>query len=262
MIILPHMSYRENGIPVLSRKQIDVMAEGIVRNLMPQNFEAIPDATDLRFLWKALGGWHYAGKYLSRDGSLLGLASFHGGTILTLDGSRTRAEPFQIKPNTILVDKGLYDPHFEHMFRFTFAHEVGHALLHRQFCENPVNMKAYTEQGSIRAIQDTRERFAQSDKYRLQTERDWLEWQANAFASADLMPVSLVDRVAGKLGVSKGKVYPSARTMHYDPYLTELTDTISDVFKVSPAAAFFRTKELGYIPQNAKLINQMVSVLP
>ena len=260
MITLPRMAYRENGIPILGRKQIDVMAEDIVRNLMPQNFEAVPDATNLQSLWKAMGGWHYAGKYLSRDGSLLGLASFQGGTLLTLDESRTQAEPFQIKPNTILVDKGLYDPHFEHMFRFTFAHEAGHALLHRRFCEDPENMKAYAGQGNIRAIQDTRERFAQSDKYRLQTERDWLEWQANAFASAVLMPVSLVDKIAEKLGVSKGKIYPPARKMYFDPYLTELTDTVSDVFKVSSTAAFFRTKELGYIPQNAKLVNLMVAV--
>ena len=260
MIDLPGIAYKNNGIPILSKKQIDVMTEDIVRKLMPQNFEATPDATDLQCLWREMAGWHYAGRYLSRDGVLLGLTSFHGGTIFTLDESRTRAEPLRILPNTILVDKGLYDPHYEHMFRFTFAHEVGHALLHRKFCADLDNMKAYAEQGSIRAIQDTRERFAHTDKYRLQTERDWLEWQANAFASAILMPVSLVDKVAEMLGVSKGKEYPPAKRMYFDPILTELTDTVADVLNVSSTAAFFRAKELSYVPQGAKLINMMVAV--
>ena len=260
MINLPCIKYKRNGIPVLSKKQIDAIAEGIVRELMPQNFENVPDATNLQLMWKEMDGWHYAGKYLSSDGSLLGLASFQGGTIMTFDESRRRSVSFRMPPKTILVDKRLYDPHYEHTFRFTFAHEVGHALFHQRFCEVESNMEAYVEQGSVLAIQDRKERFARMNKYRLQTERDWLEWQANAFASSVLMPVSLVDKIADRLDVRKAKEDPPPGRRHFDPYLTELTDILSDVFNVSFTAAFFRAKELGYLPQRAKLVNTLVAV--
>ena len=58
--------YKENGIPVLSQRRINVIAESIVKDLIPQNFEKQPDATDLKNLFSVLGGWHYAGKYLSK----------------------------------------------------------------------------------------------------------------------------------------------------------------------------------------------------
>lgn len=251
MIRLPYISYKENGIPILSQKQINHIAEGIVRDLMPQNFEKQVDATNLKVFFKAMDGWNYAGKYLSRSGYLMGLTSFQGGEILVTDFNRLSTRTFRMPPNTILVEKGLYAPCFEHMFRFTFAHEVGHALLHRRFCEKPDNMKAYAEQGSIKAIQDTQERFRRTDTNRLQTERDWLEWQANAFASAVLMPETLFRRVGELVLGDKA---------HDLQLLNELLVTVSDTFRVSLTASWFRLKELGYIPPQMRFHKGMITV--
>ncbi len=243
------IQYKENGIPVLSQRRINVIAEGIVKDLMPQNFEKQPDATDLKKLFSVLGGWHYAGKYLSKSGNLLGLASFQGGELVLTDASRSSAERFHMPPNMILVERALYDPAFEHVFRFTLAHEIGHAFLHRRFCTTPGNMKKYAEQGSADAIQDTKERFQQKNTDRLQTERDWLEWQANAFASAVLMPVSLVKDVGRKVLPSSGADLMS---------LNELLVTVSDIFRVSLTASWHRLKELGYIPEKLRFLHGVI----
>ena len=41
MIDLPGIAYKNNGIPILSKKQIDVMTEDIVRKLMPVHAKAL-----------------------------------------------------------------------------------------------------------------------------------------------------------------------------------------------------------------------------
>ena len=240
---------KENGIPVLSQRMINTIAERIVRELMPQNFEKQPDATDLRKLFTILEGWHYAGKFLSKSGNLLGLTSFQGGEFILTDVTRKSSERFMMPPNTILVERVLYNADLEHIFRFTFAHEIGHALFHRRFCMVPDHMKAYSEQGSAEAIQDTKERFQRTNSERLQTERDWLEWQANAFASAVLMPESLIKEVGRR-------VLPSAAADLAS--LNELLVTVSDVFKVSLTASWYRLKELGYIAEGLQLIHGII----
>lgn len=243
------IQYKENGIPVLSQRMINAIAERIVKELMPRNFERHPDATDLKKLFSFLEGWHYAGKYLSKSGNLLGLASFQGGELIITDMTREFSERLIIPPDTILVERALYAPEFEHVFRFTFAHEMGHALFHRRFCAIAGNMKAYAEQGSIDAIQDTEERFRRKNTDRLQSERDWLEWQANAFASAVLMPWSLIKEVSTKVLPSSGADLVS---------LNELLVTVSDVFKVSLTASWYRLKELGYIPDGLQFIHGVI----
>ena len=79
------MRYKRNGVPVLSRTDIDAEAEAIVRELMPSHFSGQVDATDLRLLLDYLGGWHYTGRYISRNGTVLGLATFNGGEMYVTD---------------------------------------------------------------------------------------------------------------------------------------------------------------------------------
>ncbi len=63
---------------------------------------------------------------------------------------------------------------------FILAHEYGHLVLHRKV--DPVRSGYATS-----TIGDTEQDFVTGKKI-LSTPRDWIEWQANRFASAILMP--------------------------------------------------------------------------
>ena len=216
-----------------------------MRELMPQLFSGHIDATDLRLLLKSLEGWHYRGAYLSQSGFLLGMAVFQDGTATVTDPSRRTTQSLDIRRHTILVDKGLYHKDQEHVFRFTFAHECGHALLHERFCQDPENMKAYAEQGKEKILKDSAQDFAPKEKERLKTDRDWLEWQANAFASCVLMPRTLV--------LQTSRIIRQQCDTELE-YLNELKATIGDVFKVSSSASFYRMKSLKLLPADARLV--------
>ena len=242
---LSDIRYKENGIPYVSGGQLDDLGESIVREIQPSHFAGQIDATDLKPLLSYLGDWHFKGAFLSKSGMLLGAACFQGGEIFTTDIARIQEGTMPVARHTILVDKALYDPDMENVFRFTFAHECGHALLHGRFCSSPENMKVYASQEKGYVIRDTKENVSSKDGYRLHTERDWLEWQANAFASAVLLPKSLVLETARiiKRGCSSDV-----------EYYTQCHLTLSDVFKVSRTAAFYRMKGLGILPATARLM--------
>ena len=72
-------------------------------------------------------------------------------------------------------------------------------------------------------------------------DRDWMEWQANRFASAILMPISAVRLVAEW---SLGDYRHSALAR------VELVKNVVTTFDVSREAAVYRLKDLGYIPRD------------
>lgn len=240
------LRYKPNGIPILSQNEIDIYTENIVKELMPELYSRQIDAVNLKTIFSSMKGWHYAGRYLSEDGSLLGLASFRSGEILITDEKRNSSGLLHIEKHTILVDRALYHPRLEHTFRFTFAHEAGHAMLHERFCSDPDNMKKYSEQEKEWIIRDTKEEFKNGN--RLNTDRDWVEWQANAFASSILMPKELVMRVADLVGRNEDL-----------ETLNQLMVTISDIFKVSLTAAFYRMKGLGLIGEKFGFVNGIIN---
>lgn len=82
---------------------------------------------------------------------------------------------YRFKTREILVDRSIADTN---RFAFTFGHELGHLVLHR-------NLKVRREDYQENA--DTA-RDLVSGKKILTTLRDRLEWQANRFSSALVMP--------------------------------------------------------------------------
>ncbi len=248
---IPYFRITAEGIPVLSAAQIDTMAEQLVREIQPELFFSQVDSVNLSLAMKKLNGWHFAGRYLSGSGSLLGLASFQGGAMQITDETRTSLEILQVPPRSILVDRGLFRKENERIFRFTLAHEMGHALLHERFASSEANMQSYQEDGNRRRLEDSADRFGIREKKELQTGYDWIEWQANAFASALLMPKSLV-RQTGNMIFSE--------RIPYMEFLNELCITVMDVFKVSQSAAFYRLKELDIAPEGSRVLPNGVIV--
>lgn len=244
MLYIPEFDYKHNGIPILSYYQIDAWGEKIVHDLFPQNYADHPDATNLKRIFSELKNWHFAGRYLSRSGTLLGLATFGGGQLEITDAARYSVKTASIPPRTILVDRSLFHEKYEHTFRFVLAHEIGHALMHERFCRIPENMEKYDAQGQAAIQDDEAKLYVFEKKQHLMTERDWIEWQANAFASALLMPKTAVSSLA-----------EIARQDSDSPmeFANQLNTLIADVLRVSITAAFYRIKRLGYISEESVL---------
>ncbi len=248
---IPYYRTSPEGVPILSAAQIDTMADQLVREIQPELYYSQIDAVSLSVIMKHLEGWHFAGRYLSRSGGLLGLASFQGGPMLITDETRTAEELLTLPPRTILVDRALFQKKYERMFRFTLAHEMGHALLHERFASREENMRAYQEQGNNRRLEDSEERFSIREKRELKTSYDWIEWQANSFASALLMPKTLVRQ-------TRNLVF--SERVPYMEFLNELCITMTDVFRVSQSAAFYRLKEMDIAPENCQVLPNGVIV--
>ena len=84
------------------------------------------------------------------------------------------------------------------------------------------------------------------------TDRDWMEWQANALSSAVLMPVSMVRMVADNFkrpGLQQIFCYYA------------LAEEVASVFNVSFEAAGYRLKQLGYIPQETQLSTDILNMI-
>ncbi|MDO4616226.1 MAG: ImmA/IrrE family metallo-endopeptidase [Lachnospiraceae bacterium] len=242
---LPYYKLTPEGVPVLSSEQINRITDQLVRELQPELYYSQIDAVSLSLVMKHLSGWHFAGRYLSKSGSLLGLACFQGGTMPITDETRTATDTLAVPPRSILVDRRLFQKEYERMFRFTLAHEIGHALLHEHFASSSANMQAYQEQGNQRRLEDTAERFGIREKKELNTAYDWIEWQANAFASSLLMPKTLIRQ-------TRNLVF--SERIPYMEFLNELCITVTDVFKVSHTAAFYRLKELDIAPEDSHIL--------
>lgn len=248
---MPYYKLSPEGVPILSAAQIDTIAEQLVREVQPELFFSQLDAVSLSLIMKRLNGWHFAGRYLSRSGGLLGLASFQGGSLVITDETRTESSTLEVPPHSILVDRALFQKQNERLFRFTLAHEMGHALLHERFASTETNMQAYKEQGNQRRLEDSADRFGIREKRELQTSYDWIEWQANAFASALLMPKSLIRQTRNLVFSERAP---------YMEFLNELCITVMDVFKVSHTAAFYRLKEMDIAPENSRVLPNGVIV--
>jgi Zn-dependent peptidase ImmA (M78 family) len=147
---------------------------------------------------------------------------------------------FNPKKRVILVDASLKAD--EHKFNFTLAHELGHLSLHR-------NIKM-TPNGKEDAPTDTiNERIGSTNAIR--SEADWLEWQANYYASALLMPREIFK--AGlimqqkQMGISRvGSIFVDHQPSNQSDFFQLLT-RLSQYFKVSKTAVEIRLLKLNLV---------------
>ena len=115
-------------------------------------------------------------------------------------------------------------------YRFTLAHEVGHAVLHRRI---------YTAH-QFASVEDWKRFQREMDE----SDRGWLEWQAYAFAWLVLVPAEPLGReyrkaiaVAGRAGLSLQRVGEVAQLY--------IADWLGKRFAVSPEVVERRLRKDG-----------------
>lgn len=137
--------------------------------------------------------------------------------------------------NTILINEFLaIEKNQEHRLYFTLAHEIGHWYLQRKDAYVDSGQQSLFGQNTIKSsvnrFIDNMDIFQKLKRKKLVTEEDWLEWQANYFASCILMPKKMFTNEYIKL---------------QNKNVIERVATLSKVFNVSEEATAYRMKEIS-----------------
>lgn len=252
----PEIKRKRSGAPVLSRKEIDVIGQNIVGDFMPEALKS-PQEIDIDLLAQDYLGMDQDFQYLSHCGVYLGMTVFNDtDKVPVYDPQNNCADYISAKAHTVIIDKTLLEENQEHRYRFTMGHEAGHEFLHKEyFAYDPDQITLFDLTGEspapmVQCRVDTKKMDCRTSKR--WTDRDWMEWQANALSSSMLMPESMVRMVIEdiKIRAIQGDI------LHY-----AFVEEVSSVFNVSFEAAAIRLKQLGYIPSNEQISNDILNVM-
>lgn len=228
-------SYRTkyNGVPILKKAEIDVIAEKFVLDFNPAvmltPMEIDIDSFVLNYL-----GLKQDFQFLSHNGVYLGMMVFNDtDRIPVYVPEANKAEYISARAGTVIIDNSLLEKGQEHRYRYTMGHEAGHNIFHKKyFCQNKDKQ---SRKGDVceYMVQCRAVSFG-----RMRNDGDWMEWQANYFSAAVLMPRSMVL----KLTRSMGHISLEIKNFMY-------AREVSKTFNVSFQAAVNRLKCLGIIDE-------------
>lgn len=223
--------------PILSWKSIEEISEGLLREYN----------SDILYTPQELDVYHFLENYLrlkvdyqnlSNDQSVLGMTTFSSGRCFVWDNARQNQYWIDVKEGTVLIDNFLLETLNEGRERFTVSHECGHQILHKNYFSEENN-------NLYRSIVCNRETIGQVKASSHWTSRDWVEWQANTFASALLMPAATVT----ELFCQKSCLTPNSKRFPLEPtFDTEaIVRTMANIFNVSIQAMKIRLEKLSFL---------------
>lgn len=158
--------------------------------------------------------------------------------LLNNDGTKLLGY-FDSQNNKILID---YSVIGTERFPFTLAHEIAHFILHRNLKMNQIVYNNFKDSAHN----------VFSQQYELKNDKNWIEWQANCFASSILMPhTSMLARlieVQIKMGVSRnrGSIYVDHQEQNRKDFHSYINH-LSNHFGTSKQSVEYRLKSLGII---------------
>jgi Zn-dependent peptidase ImmA (M78 family) len=219
-----------NGVPKLSREFLEIKAEEVIEFVDPSVLRH-PLSIPVREIAKRLADAFDIPFLLNQD---LGM-SRSGRKILGR---------FYISTRTVAIDMSLEVD--SPRWRFTLAHEIGHLVLHRSM--RLARSGVVTREGEIT---DT---DAEIEKPIVQPQKakDWIEWQANKFASSLLMPRVTIRQAAldamRQVGIDRlsHRVYVDLQRCNIVAY-EQLLRTVAKIFLCSNQATEVRLKELDLV---------------
>ena len=236
------LGQKASGMYIFSSQDFDSVAELVLREYAPNmlekaqplNIEALADeAYSLTII----------DRYLSARGSILGLISFDDINVEVMSLEKQVVKE-KLMSGTIVVDARLMSNEQHHRRRFTVSHEVAHWIIHRQmYYADGQRYNLRQEKQFIACREATNNRARRQDYW---SESDWLEWQADKFASAMLMPATVF--------------YPEAMAVmhrhHAGSYIidgcgskatSDVITELTEIFDVSRTAIRIRLKQVGML---------------
>jgi len=223
-----HIRYDEHGVPEYSAQDLENKAEEVLSFFdeaklaapAPTPFEQIADT-------------------LNKDYNIE--INFDADLGSVTSGNEKVLGKFVFDPRAILIDRSLQQDIGP--FNFTFAHEIGHLVLHRK-----LKLKADFDPDEI---SDTKHDLITSKKI-LTTPHDWIEWQANKFASSLLMPRPTVRKAVIEkqkeieIKSNIGLIYLENKPYSMADYLT-IVEHLRLVYQASKTAIECRLLDLGIL---------------
>lgn len=215
---------RENSIPVLSAKQIEEISVEILNGYDGTIISGRKSLNLERFQ-----------KYLLQVFEL----KVSVDSNLGIDGQgRKILSSCDFLTKTIYIDRSIFK---SNRFAFIFAHELGHFFLHNKLA---ISQFAYEK------FEDSSYNFRIS-KYELSNPRQWIEWQANCFASCLIMPqTSLLNRFfikQNQLGLRQGRpLYVDEQQCNQNDF-HNITGYLAVFFNTTKTSVIYRLHSLGLI---------------
>ncbi len=252
-IIKFHFKEKSNGLPILSKKEIDAYAEALVSDFKPELLKQ-PSSIPIDEFIELYLNLSIDYKNLSTDGNTLGMIAFNDGYVEVYDDLNNK-ELIEVDAGTIFIDNSLIsDEKQQGRCRFTFAHEPGHWIFHRHmYTINKNQMSLFNMDHGAQKVchKCLKKHVGNMGKidYFL-TDEDWQEWQADYFASAILMPKKTfhmaVENYMKKVHLKPKNLKEDALDNLYMP-VRRLFGLVAQTFDVSRHAAAMRMYKLGYI---------------
>lgn len=233
---------RPNGIPVLNKDEIDAIGERLVVDFCPEVLWSPTEIDIDRFVTKYLG-FKQDFHYLSHCGVYLGMTVFDDTKVPIYIPEANKAEYISATAGTVIIDNNLLEENQERRYRFTMGHEGSHGYLHKLYFErNPdQSFLIDAEKATIVKCRLDKSRLDRLPM-KLWSDSDWIEWQANALASAILMPRFMVRMLLARVP-DRGEVDRPLR----------LVLLLSQTLNVSFEAAEYRLKDLGFIDKDKNI---------
>ncbi len=239
-----------NGVPILSKKQIEEFAEAILTDYNPQLLNRATSIDIEHFAEYYLGlEMDYA--TLSKNCSILGMIVFNECSIKVYETEKYHETILHVKEGTILIDASLCEQNQLQRGRFTVGHESSHWILHRyiyQKYKNQISIDFDDKKCIIRCFRRDIENAFRKNIF--STDSDWIEWQADYMSSALLMPkrtFSLaVEKIFKKYGIHQKYVIKGIDN-DLDIFIEILPELLAEIFDVSKQAASIRLEKLGFI---------------
>lgn len=217
-----------SGLKKLSRKAIEEIANNL------------HDEIDKRTLQQTLGIQFEKTTNFFKEKYKL---NFEFEKSIYLNSTKNILGYFDIANNTICVDCSIVNTD---RFAFLFAHEIGHFVLHREL---KLNQQVYDK------FQDSEYDFM-SNKYLLNNYKNWIEWQANEFASAFVMPnnsfYTRLFAIQKHLGISRaGHIYLDDQPINRQDF-GKITTYLVEHFKTTYTSVIYKLESLELITHNRK----------
>lgn len=235
-MFIPHFKHKSNNVPIISRSDIDFFAEAFIKNFQP---EALTSPMELNidlfvedYLELVVDYQH-----LSSDQRYLGMTIFNDTRkVIIFNPNENQADYISSKSGTIIIDNSLLQNNQIHRYRFTIAHESAHWIFHKAYYGyNPNQLSLFEIDIPFIKCRDINKDYCLCDTQKWD-DKKWMEWQADKFASAILMPRSSV------------LLFVEEYSKSHSP--SELINDIVSVYNVSPDAAKYRLIDLGIIKGN------------
>lgn len=236
-----------NGIYRLSRRDIEQIASDTLREFYPENLRT-PSIINPDDFLDQKGLILKVNPIGTPNSGIEGcMVMVETAEIPYLDENNREAklvEPY----GTMIISPTLEAPNMQARRRFTIVHEAGHWDLHRDY----FYWVAQRFESVSREYQDQiAMRKAKFEEYKNEQEKQvpFLEWQANAYAAAILMPEKVFTSYAKEMFSSAGNKADKLVLSNENDQriLKETIDKIASAFGVSHKAAEVRLDKLGLI---------------